>query len=224
MAQTLCLCRSLILFRRVESGAGLILIAGRDGKLSATLAKNAWRSGRNISLTVVRIRSPVNVFLLASRPVGATIRRSYIFSHSKWSSNLANYVGQSHHRQPMLAERMAVHFFRLPSHHSRSVRCSQVIRGSQVSGVVLCHYRVCASGLCCRVRRCSCGACGKQAEECNDSQVKSALLQQWCAFDCFHAPNLRRTIKSPLSRVRQIFQCHSGAAPHSLIRDSCKRQ
>jgi hypothetical protein len=66
MAQTLCLCRSLILFRRVESGAGLILIAGRDGKLSATLAKNAWRSGRNISLTVVRIRSPVNVFLLAS--------------------------------------------------------------------------------------------------------------------------------------------------------------
>jgi len=85
MAQTLCLCRSLILFRRVESGAGLILIAGRDGKLSATLAKNAWRSGRNISLTVVRIRSPVNVFLLASRPVGATIRRSYIFSHSKWT-------------------------------------------------------------------------------------------------------------------------------------------
>jgi hypothetical protein len=124
MAQTLCLCRSLILFRRVESGAGLILIASRDGKLSATLAKNAWRSGRNISLTVVRIRSPVNVFLSASRPVGATIRRCYIFSHSKWSSNLANYVGQSHHRRPMLAERMAVHFFRLPSHHSRSVRCS----------------------------------------------------------------------------------------------------
>src|SRR6476646_3639904 len=97
-AQTLCVCRPLILFRRVESGAGLILIAGRDGKLSATLAKNAWRSGRNISLTVVRIRSPVNVFLLASRPVGVTIRRCYIFSHSKWSSNLANYVGQSHHR------------------------------------------------------------------------------------------------------------------------------
>ena len=95
LAQTFCLGRSLILFRRVESGAGLILIAGRDGKLSATRAKNASRSGRNISLTVVRIRSPVNGFLLASGPVGATIRRCYIFSHSKWSSNLASYVAKA---------------------------------------------------------------------------------------------------------------------------------
>ena len=79
MAQTLCLCRPLILFRQAESGAGLILIAGREDKLSATLAKNACRSGRNISLTVICIRSPVNVFLLASCPVGATIRRCYIF-------------------------------------------------------------------------------------------------------------------------------------------------
>src|SRR6478609_789032 len=77
MARTLCLCRSLILFRRVESGAGLILIAGRDGKLSATLAKNAWRSGRNISLTVVRLEVPLTSFCwrrapLARRSDGAT--------------------------------------------------------------------------------------------------------------------------------------------------------
>jgi len=30
------------------SGAGLNLIAGYDSKLSASFAKNAWRSGRNI--------------------------------------------------------------------------------------------------------------------------------------------------------------------------------
>jgi hypothetical protein len=36
------------------SGAGLNLIAGCDSKLSASFAKNAWRSGRNIPPIVVR--------------------------------------------------------------------------------------------------------------------------------------------------------------------------
>jgi hypothetical protein len=39
-------------------GAGLILIAGCDSKLSASFAKNAWRSGRNIPPIVVRMIRP----------------------------------------------------------------------------------------------------------------------------------------------------------------------
>jgi len=115
---------------------------------------------------------------------------------------------------------MAVHFFRLSSHHSRSVRRSEVVRGYQVSGVVPCYFRACAGGgLCCHVRWCSRAACRKQAQECNDTEVDNAMFQR-CGFDCFHALNLRRTIRSLLSRMRQIFQCYSGDARHSLIRDS----
>ena len=40
------------------SGAGLNLIAGGDSKLSASLAKNAWRSGRNLPPIVVRLIRP----------------------------------------------------------------------------------------------------------------------------------------------------------------------
>ena len=109
-------------------------------------------------------------------------------------------------------------FFRLPSKKSRSVGRYQV-----VPDVIPCPCRARAGGWCCRVRWRRCGTSSKQVQECNNSEVNSALFQQG-SFDCFHTLNLRRAIRSPLSRVREIFQCHSGGARYSLIRDSCKQQ
>ena len=40
------------------SGAGPNLIAGCDSKLSASFAKNAWRSGQNLPTIVVRLIRP----------------------------------------------------------------------------------------------------------------------------------------------------------------------